>query len=763
MNKIINTTTLAYRNALVIPAVEKKARSTKRGTSLVLAFLSDLAYLGYTLEQKLVSQMKYWDDESIVNFRNETVAVLNNVLGSDVDYKPLFRKFPDDVPNEHDYLLRRIVGFVGNVYPEFGNVLSDVLFNINAAFEEDSYVELSNGVKISKELFDLEYFNACPITQLQVSELTSRPALETTPIVHNAPLKTIFGIDEKGVLSVFENLLASKGSISERDQKFIEEVLKENTEKALASIPEEIPMKENLAFFVAKALAYGDAKKLAIEFAKLFKTATDVIRLAEVFSGGDQSLATHTKFKLTNPQRKLILGLINSLKNPEEDMVRFRMLWVRLFEYLHIGAFAKTYKNAAEYANTIRNDADSVETFNSKVEALLLKLKPTDIKAAKSLVNLLKTRPGDFARRLDHLLRKTNHSHNVIDDFLSVARKVATPLLLNLSAHFSHRDSKASVRVYLPKGKTSNMLFSKDNRDLLKPHDLKNLVSGIDNILIERFKEQGSLGSVFIDPALKSIIVPTSMRNTNAALQTLARGSRVGIDPESKKVRLFCYWEDIKDDDSYYGRVDLDLSLMMFNKDLEQKGVVSYYALSNDGIQHSGDIQSAPFGAAEFVDVDIDKVLQKGIHYIAITVNSFTGQKFDQFVAKAGLMSRDGVTGAHFEPKTVEQKYDITSTSTFCIPMIFDLVNREIIWMDLSTTSSGACKNIGSESTMVEVAAKYATEVYRDKSNMYRLFELHAKGRATSVDTVFDKNKVYDHVFDINSATRVDEILNKWL
>ena len=42
-----------------------------------------------------------------------TITVLEEMRGADVKYVPLFSRFPDDVPNDGEYLARRILGFFG--------------------------------------------------------------------------------------------------------------------------------------------------------------------------------------------------------------------------------------------------------------------------------------------------------------------------------------------------------------------------------------------------------------------------------------------------------------------------------------------------------------------------------------------------------------------------------------------------------------------------------------------------------------------------
>jgi hypothetical protein len=41
------------------------------------------------------------------------LATLIKMRGGDVNYVPLFTSFPDDLPNDGEYLIRRVLGFFG--------------------------------------------------------------------------------------------------------------------------------------------------------------------------------------------------------------------------------------------------------------------------------------------------------------------------------------------------------------------------------------------------------------------------------------------------------------------------------------------------------------------------------------------------------------------------------------------------------------------------------------------------------------------------
>ena len=128
-------------------------------------------------------------------------------------------------------------------------------------------------------------------------------------------------------------------------------------------------------------------------------TATDVLRLAVALSGGDVSLATPCEFgKFRRAERALLLGWVERAGSRTEDMLRWKGRWVRLGERLHPGEYAGRFPQAAAAFDVLRNDRP-FETFNGRVEAALAR------GDAAAVLELLDARPGELARRLDHLAR----------------------------------------------------------------------------------------------------------------------------------------------------------------------------------------------------------------------------------------------------------------------------------------------------------------------------------------------------------------------
>ena len=557
---------------------------------------------------------------------------------------------------------------------------------------------------------------------LPVYDKADRPLLD-----HKKPLTII----EKGSLTEFAklmtNLLTSKISFNEVDREDIKTTLAE-----LSLGLSDVPNKENLAFVAT----------LESEFTRQFKTATDVLRYAVARSDGDISLATKTKFKkFTKAQRREILGLLNALSGDiTEDMLRYKSEWKRLGEILHPGEYASRFAKAAEAFNVLRNDLP-FETFNSKTERLI-----KENKAAEAAEHLA-SRPGEFARRLDQLLRivgdKPGLSQVIVSQFYVVAPKVSTSVLLQTRAHFLNRDSKG-LRVFFPKGNIAKFTAVEDKRSSIEERHALSVVNACTNALAKIYSEKESLGRVFVDPSLSGYLIPFGNRSASAGVKTLARGTRMKIDENDKVIRFFTHWKDAGSDVGRGWGTDIDLSAGMLSANFNHTGTISYYNLREVGGVHSGDITSAPNGASEFIDIDIEKALAAGHRYIYMSILSYSRESFKDIPELfAGFMGRTSAgSGEIYEPKTVLNKVDITVDGTNAVPLIIDLNAREVIWTDMTMPSTSyRPNNVASNKNGLELLSE--AMITRKAPNMFDLFTIHASTRGVLVDTREDADIVF--------------------
>ena len=110
-----------------------------------------------------------------------------------------------------------------------------------------------------------------------------------------------------------------------------------------------------------------------------------------------------------------MLELLESCNGLEEDMLRYKNEWIRIGERLHPGEY-KCYPRATKAFDKLRNKG-KIKTFQSRLEQAFSE---NDYDTA---LRLLKQRPGEFGRKLDVLLRKSEQHEEILLAFRDVAEK----------------------------------------------------------------------------------------------------------------------------------------------------------------------------------------------------------------------------------------------------------------------------------------------------------------------------------------------------
>lgn len=319
------------------------------------------------------------------------------------------------------------------------------------------------------------------------------------------------------------------------------------------------------------------------------------------------------------------------------------------------------------------------------------------------LLDLLKSNPGMYARRLVELLRKTKTlvtgAELVLDGFSEIAPRVSTRVLVeiwNLMQVPAGRTDGAPKwkAVTLASGKTVSLPVTIMD-DVTRDQALR--IQGVIEESLEG-RNKGLDWVLGVDPDTR-YAMPLSTRFASGG-KTAGRGTRVKLDGYNAEdpdltIRMFVHWRDRGGD--YNDRVDLDLSTVVASDDLESCESVWYGDLRNSSMTHSGDLTSAPNGACEYIDVNVGNTLERGWRYVIPTVHSYTGQTFDTIPeAFAGVMFRhgDAQKGEIFDATTVRSRFDLDKQATNTVPFVFDLKTGELIWLD-STVKSSTWRSVG--------------------------------------------------------------------
>jgi len=571
------------------------------------------------------------------------------------------------------------------------------------------------------------YFNA--ILHYWTLELPEVEAEAREPLEDKPKLRLIRLGTREDFENIFTLLARSKSPFSPQDQEDVKWFVAQYRDNIKRLLPDQIPCKENLGFLGAE-LIRNTPEADAILSAHV-KTATDVLRLAVAMSGGDVSLAEACKFgKFRRSARALLLGWVERAESRIEDMLRWKQRWVRLGERLHPGEYASRFPQTAAAFDVIRNGRP-FESFNARVEKGLLR---NDV---DEVLDLLDNRPGELARRLDHLVRTAPDPGTVVARFAGRASKVSTPVLLQVLTHFRHRDEPTDLRTFFPKGSVAKVFATRDVFPALPTGVATELSAVCERSLLDRFANLSPLGRCYIDERLKSYLVPFSQRSASKSLRTLVRGSRLPL-PDCTTLRFFVWWKNGK------SRVDIDLSAAMYDANFGYVSTLAYYNLKDFGAHHSGDIVDAPKGAAEFIDIDIAKCLERKVRYVVMCLNNFPQQPYcDLPECFAGWMAREMPnSGEIFEPKTVIDKVDVASDTKMCLPAVFDLTGREVVWSDIALAGNPRfANNVRNNLCGVSLMLRALTQLR--KTDLYTLFDLHIRARGKRVSEVESAESVF--------------------
>lgn len=579
----------------------------------------ELGQIGYTLKSdnlEVICTEEY----------KKRLDLLTEKRGGDVWYVPLFTNFPDELPNDTSYLIQRILGF----------------FGINTFAKKD--------------------FGANPITQRQEEEIYQEAVSQQKQKLSDDNINwielNVLSIDEaKTALSNWlASLLYANTSIQETlwDDIFAA-IVETNFEVNYSNVS----FKETLVrLSVQPWLATNNLN---------LDTPTDILRLLACIQGQDISLASKIVLKglrFSKPQRRAILGFLNSSTNLEEDLLRYKALWVSISNRLHPGDYVKQFPKVVQAFDDLRNNR--IKSFNSKVLN----------SEFRTRLELLKQRPGVFLRNLSLLSKETDgENHRIADALLSIdPSKFQLTTLITTYAALKYDGERLVIN---KKGKPYNI----DSRGF----DIHYRVTeAVETILLSKLNGLCDWKSVYIDPAAYKIVLPLQIRKQSEGSLVIARGSRLKLS-DCKVLRVFLYWQQLQN------RTDIDLSVLFLNKDVEEIKYVSFSDYG-DGIEaaHSGDITSAPYGAAEFIDINLKKI-DAASKYLVPSVLRYGGDEFVDLVkCYSGWMERNNIDRniKTFDIGTVVSKVSVNGDGMNWVPFIYEVETSEIIWVDLYSKGS---------------------------------------------------------------------------
>lgn len=738
--------------------------SNSMAPDLVYAFESELMSLGYLCSQALRDSLQSMTVSQLTTLRKTSIELLRKAKGGHVRWTPLFRLFPKGVPQDTEALyIKRLLAYLYQ-QPDQPCVLCLRVTKIHALNP--------CGHLVCEQCWDGRNYSGCPICNRTLSADNSflKPLPPRAGDPQN-PDPVVFqrldrGADAKATgLALFQQFIARSVPLSASDNEALLCLLACLPDECMAALPETIPVRESKALVLGTYLKQaGASPEFLAQLKSRLQTATDVLRVLCVASGGDAGLVTKPRFKsLPRAIRRCLLAALESCPFPYlcEDLGRHAAFWKGAGQSLHVFEYAKSYPKVAlafailrktqlkdpqsEFAKglsaTAAEHQDCVErrgagfVFRSWAAKTEMALAGKDCEQALSL---LKQRPGELSRRLDHLLRLAAEDDKLLarihERFAAKVGAMASATLLTLSKHFQKRHEPVTKRVFFPKGEALLSYALKDTRATLKPTVTEPFVDSILEELLTRARALGSVNFGMVDEALDSVMVPFNERTASKSSVALPRGSRIPL-PESKVLRLFVHWmqRDSRD-------VDLDLSAICYDDDWKKRGVCSFAGLSleNGAAIHSGDFTEAPppEGASEFIDLDIEKFRKLGLRTIVMSILSYNNVPFQCLERGfAGFMARNDLQGEAFKADTVRHRFDLHGKARVCTPLLVDLKDNCMMWLDVQMETGGGLQTARRHSQGLGHLCSDFRQYFGSgtRASMYELGLLQACARSDNV------------------------------
>jgi hypothetical protein len=527
-------TLLARRGTVYLPAATGKgpAVDSLAGVTLIEA---DLLDRGYLMAPALRDALAALDTVTLADQGRALLVDIDQALGSHADHVPLFRNFPDSTPgNTLDFWVDRVLTVLFQA-PEQPCVLCCTEGTVHAVSPCAHLV--------CAKCFDGSDFSACPICHRRIDPADPflRPHRPRRPagngralpdrlrvLTHGGDL-TARSADAGHELST---LLARTGALSPQDTDDLETLLATRARADLSWLPQAIPGREIKARVLAWLLTDSAAHAVTVPAATgLITTATDVLRMVAVLSGGDAGLIEVPRVgTLSRPLRRALLSVLDQLDTSLviEDMLRYPHAWKVLAERLHPFEYARRYPNATlaiaalrevrladdDLSAQLRSTAMNEPSADAEGTRLRLAHWPGQVEAAlaaedvETAIALLARRPGELLRRLDHVLRLSdgNTAPAVLSALGSVVGRVSPAVLLSALGEIRTRSRQGRERVFFPKGGNARAHIVPDEREPLPAEVVERVVSILTAEVLRRAGVLTRVDVAVVDAALDGVI-----------------------------------------------------------------------------------------------------------------------------------------------------------------------------------------------------------------------------------------------------------------
>ena len=795
MIKSINSITLRHLNGVYVQEQKLNIEKASRNNTLSIAEMATITKkfqgYGYTFEKKLAQTIFKVDRDYAIDLCREMLENIED-FKSDKGYEVFYKDFPKEVMNmeEADIYINQMLHYWFGYIPKHKNLknknigyeknelaqlveLSHLKLVADSDIEKLFYNLLSSNVTLSSQYLEDVCFLSNGFSEKELEEYSENILMKETLTT----LSSYVWEKRKILIGNFDTAtdvlrFITKLSNGELNTKYI--CFAYFSRMELAQIVKKLEKIKN---------SFPDIKRYKKPWHKFFKLNAKKINLKKYPNVQKIVNMLFSKFEYETPKGYFDKVKKNIPNMSNKDLEKFIGLYLKFSgDYARQVLSLLNISNKKQYHILINGLKKCMKDVNTRV-LLQLYDRLLNLQKKNQLEEIKKNKEIEIKIKMEKIKNSqiTEEEKTVEEIFekknspekRSKIRNVFRNLVfkeeqkdeseLEKQKNIEEQKNKTEIIETLEKERIRNLQMeiprvvnSKgtwrkiDETIFLSDELIEDLMEVVKNGIIEKLKEKDSLKKVFVDESYKNIAVTTSEKDSNISLRPMTKGSKIKFNSDAEVLRFFVGWKNFEKDGLKI-RTDIDLSAVYFDCEFNFLNSIAYYNQIEEGFAFSGDIVDAPDGALEFIDIyDLEKIKEKGINYILMTVRSYNGFNFKEinsvFAGVLELTKEESQDRKNMFSAAISQGFQILSKNYTTSTILVDLQKSEYIWIDMNLPVS---KNYRDQNRLQNNEAAYLEDILKyfvnkEYMTMYDLIEMNVKARGTKV---FDK-EVADVIFD---------------
>lgn len=386
-------------------------------------------------------------------------------------------------------------------------------------------------------------------------------------------------------------------------------------------------------------------------------------------------------------ERRMFLEMLETSKHLKNDMSLNKEDFKKFLNKLHPNDYK--FELVKEAYNQLYNK--TLKSFNTQIETKI-------VNKDRSVLDLISTRPGDFVRRLHHLLNVFNTETQ--EKFMDIIPQLETNQLLKINNYLETINNRKEL-LYAPNGNFTKAQITNNKKEKISENTITAISSAINQTIKERISLQFPNG-INLDIKTKNV----KLKEATSELTEYGRGTTFDIPPNITFIRSASYWQNTEKGSSTW----FDNSWNFFDKDWKAVESCCWnngHTFDNAAIFSGDPTNSSELNgkACQMVDLYLDKLENNNVQYAVFSILAYSHIPFNavEEVMATLQMGENPSEGNLFEPSRCDFMFPLKGDNLTKYVLYLDIPNKKIIYTDANlygNTNSASTNGSIIENTM---------------------------------------------------------------